>query len=74
MVAVNVSLTVSTGYINTFEERKVIDKTYEMREKKCEQSFFKRYNLLSKTCRQILFVTDRDGATRFLLKISFSSG
>lgn len=73
-MAVNVSLTVSTGYINTFEERKVIDKTYENVEKKCEQSFFKRYNLLSKTCRQILFVTDRDGATRFLLKISFSSG
>lgn len=39
MVAVNVSLTVSTGYINTFEERKVIDKTYEMQKRNASRVF-----------------------------------
>lgn len=39
MVAVNVSLTVSTGYINTFEERKVVDKTYEMQKRNASRVF-----------------------------------
>lgn len=39
MVAVNVSLTVSTGCINTFEERKVIDKTYEIQKRNASRVF-----------------------------------